>query len=161
MIEFSTMERPDIETSLRDPLNEANYRREYNNMLKERAMTVIEPVLGKEEESKKEILEAILGGASGSTEVKAEVTKALSEAGLLRIWTIEAAVQEISSGWAEKAELGKGFSNKYGIVSEYWVELPKEEVKSPVTTKLKLSAGKIERSLDRDYTRWILTRSTM
>ena len=155
------MERPDIETSLRNPLNEANYRREYNNTLKERAMTVIEPILSKEEESKKEILEAILGGADGSTEVKAEVTKALSEAGLLKIRTITAAVQEISSGWAEKAELGEGFSNKYGIVNEYWVELPKEESQSPVTTKLKLSAGKIERSLDRDYTRWTLTRSTM
>lgn len=170
---------PDIETSLRNPINEHGYRNRYNKVLSERAMSVILDVLVDDpnKETKEKTLRSLFEGENGSTIIEGNTVKALSEAGLLKVRSVTGrkdSDMENENGWWERKRMKEWEKERghemWGVVEEYWVELPGKEADAPVTTQLKLAAKQLPLKGETnryggpmygevDYNKWTLTRT--
>lgn len=169
---------PDIEEALRNPANEQAYSGDYNRLLTERVMSAVGDVLkedSKKDETEQE-LRSLLEGEDGSMVLEGRVVKALSESGLLRVASITGRTDvDAKNGWVERQrmpEWEKQVGHEvWGVVEQYYVELPKDEGQAPVTTRLVLEAKqqKLEGVRNRyggdmwgdiDYNKWTLSRTS-
>ncbi len=130
-------------------------RKRYNQALRERAMTALNPVLDQEstQPDAREQLEEILAGNIGRIQVSEHALEALSEAGLLE-GSLNTTEQTDDPGWQHLKE------DRHSRYLAYSVRLPRDlkEGFSVASVGIRLSAEVTPSTRRFDFTRWVLER---
>lgn len=154
----------DIDGILRGGVHESHD--DFNEALGAKGIQTLTPVFEKlntPEEIRKQT-ERILSGEDGSVELPATAAKAMSEAGLLKGYTLALGkkIESVSEGWCEAGVIKHERpeeKDSHGVWESYRVGI--HGVDTPIMTEVWLKAREVRGTLDRDFTTWVLSRGPL
>lgn len=151
-----TMEMADRQAAY---IADYQFRRNYNALLKDKVIDVINPILDQEvvPQEARQQLEEILLGQNGKIQVSSNTIKALFEAGLLGKGLMSSNGQVDDPGWRHIDEDGMRYVSYFLGLDEHLTG------RSPATMGLRIKTEDVvaktpEEPRKRDFTHWVIQR---